>query len=78
MGYGQQRGGGWSGDLSIAVADQHSNAQQPRHVYHRRVPHAQVSVVLNRATAPHYVFFVLTETVSQPPSRFGETRLNTY
>lgn len=53
MGYAQQSGGGWAGYLLVDLADQSRSVRQPSHVYLRRVPRAQVSVVFNNANAPH-------------------------
>lgn len=77
MGYEQHSGGGWPGDMLIALAHQLQSVDQAQHVYLRRVPHKQVSVVLKRAKAPYHIFPVFTGEFNQPPSRFAATRLTT-
>lgn len=77
MGYAQQSGGGWSGDILIAAAHQLQIVEQAQHVHLRRVPHKHVSVVLNRAKAPHHLSPVFTGELDQPPSRFAATRMKT-
>lgn len=77
MGDEQQSGGGWSGNLLIAQVHQLQTVEQAQHVHVRTVPHTQVSLVLNRANAPHHIFPVFTGERRQPPSRFTDTRLNT-
>lgn len=61
----------------IVLADQLQRDSQPGHVCERRVPHEQVSVVINRANTPHCRFPVYTHELIQPPTRFLDTRLKT-
>jgi hypothetical protein len=47
MGYDQQAGGGWSGDLLVADWDQIENAEYPSEIYIRRLKSAEIEVVKN-------------------------------
>ena len=71
MGYAQQSGGGWSGNLLVAQVHQLQTAEQPQHVHLSTVHHKQVSVGFNRARAPHRIFPVFTGECSQPPPPHG-------
>ena len=46
MGYSQQHGGGWNGDLLILDQEDISEADSVRDVYLKRIPASQVNVVL--------------------------------
>lgn len=60
--------------MRIALADQLQSVSRSGQAYLRRVPHKQVSVVINRATAPHDTLPVYAKELAQPPSRVLETR----
>ena len=59
VGYSQQAGGGWSGDLIIADWEEIENAETASEIYTKRFKAKEVTIVKRRATSSSQVIHYL-------------------